>query len=220
MTGPAGRRGRVTVLVSGNGSNLQALIDAVADGTLEVSIVGVISNRPDAFGLTRARDAGLPTLVVEVDGDDRPTYDRRLAQAVARTEPDIVVLAGWMRILTMEFLGRFQVVNLHPAKPGAFPGTHAIERAFAAWSAGEIDESGAMVHWVPDEGVDSGPVIQWTPVPFEPGDTLETFEARMHDAEHGLLVSALGRAFDDGPRGFIDPPTLSSNHLAREIGFP
>ena len=215
MSVPAGRRGRVTVLVSGNGSNLQALIDAATAGTLDVSIVGVVSNRPDAFGLGRAGDAGLPTMVVEANGDDRPTYDRRLAQAVARTEPDIVVLAGWMRILTMEFLGRFQVVNLHPAKPGAFPGTHAIERAYAAWVAGEIDESGAMVHWVPDEGVDSGPVIEWTPVPFEPGDTLETFEARMHAAEHRLLVSAIGRAFDDGPREISDPPTLASTNSPR-----
>lgn len=203
---PAGRR-RVTVLVSGNGSNLQALIDAVAAGTLDASMVGVVSNRPDAFGLIRAREAGIPTSVVSVDGDDRRAYDRRLADVVALTEPDVVVLAGWMRILTMEFLGRFRAVNLHPAKPGAFPGTHAIERAFAAWRAGEIVESGTMVHWVPDEGVDSGPVIESTAVPFEPGDSLETFEARMHRAEHRLVVSAIGRALD----GVIGPSATGPN---------
>lgn len=217
---PAGR-GRVTVLVSGNGSNLQALIDAVAAGTLDASLVSVVSNRPDAFGLVRARESGIPTTVVTVDGDDRRTYDRRLAEVVGLTEPDIVVLAGWMRILTMEFLGRFRVLNLHPAKPGAFSGTHAIERAFAAWMVGEIDESGVMVHWVPDEGVDSGPVIESTAVPFEPGDSLEAFEARMHAAEHRLLVSAIGRALDTvahRPNTLWPntiPPNLSSSISSR-----
>ncbi len=221
MTAPPAGRGRVTVLVSGNGSNLQALIDAVAAGTLDVSLVGVVSNRPDAVGLIRAREAGIPTTVVAANGDDRPTYDRRLAEVVGLTEPDIVVLAGWMRILTMEFLGCFRVVNLHPAKPGAFPGTHAIERAFAAWVAGEIEESGAMVHWVPDEGVDSGPVIESAAVRFEPGDSLETFEARMHHAEHLLLVSAIRRALDavaprpNTPLPNTPPPSLSSSISSR-----
>ncbi|MDA3038864.1 MAG: formyltransferase family protein, partial [Actinomycetota bacterium] len=181
---------------------------------LGASIVGVFSNRADAFGLDRARRAGIPVAVVATEGDDRPTYDRRLADVVAKSDPDLVVLAGWMRILTAEFLGHFRVVNLHPAKPGLFPGTHAIERAFAAWVAGEIDESGAMVHWVPDEGVDSGPVIQWTTVPFEPADTLEAFEARMHAAEYRLLVSAVGSVLDSdpdsGPPGVDDPPSLST----------
>jgi len=102
-----------------------------------------------------------------------------------------VVLAGWMRILTNRVLQRFAVVNIHPALPGQFPGIGAIERSFAAWQAGEITESGAMVHWVPDEGVDNGPVIAERVVPFEPGDTQATFEERLHRVEHTLYVEAI-----------------------------
>ena len=199
MNEPPPRRGRIAVLVSGNGSNLQALIDAVETNALEVEIVVVASNRSDAFGLERARQAQIPTISpttvpLPAEGEERSTYDRRLAEAVAAYAPDVVVLAGWMRILTMEFLGRFPVLNLHPAKPGAFPGIHAIERAFSAWGAGEVDESGVMVHWVPDEGVDSGPVIAWEPVGFEAGDTIESFEARLRETEHRLLVAAVATA--------------------------
>ncbi len=203
------RPSRLAVLVSGNGSNLQALIDAISTRRLKAEIAVVVSNRADAGGLDRARQAGLPALALEVDGDVRSVYDHRLAQAVAGYEPDIVVLAGWMRILTLVFLGRFRVLNLHPAKPGCFPGTHAIERAFEAWRQGEVSESGAMVHWVPDEGVDSGPVIAWSSVPFEAGDTLETFEERMHRTEHRLLVEAIAAV--------IEEPQLS---LTQETSSP
>jgi phosphoribosylglycinamide formyltransferase-1 len=104
-----------------------------------------------------------------------------------------VVLAGWLRILTSAFLDRFagRVLNLHPAQPGQFPGLRAIERAFEAWQAGRIDAGGVMVHLVPDEEVDAGPVVTWRPVPFEAGDTLADFEARVHAVEHELLVDAV-----------------------------
>jgi phosphoribosylglycinamide formyltransferase 1 len=200
---------RLAVLVSGNGSNLQALIDATRTGELKAELVAVVSNRSDAHGLERARREGIPAIVVSPDGSDRAAYDRRLAAEVGRCAPDIVVLAGWMRILTMPFLTSFRVLNLHPAKPGCFPGTHAIERAFDAWREGRIDESGVMVHWVPDEGVDSGPVIDWEAVPFEADDTLETFETRMHRTEHRLLVTAVARAIDaiaaDPPQEAVSP---------------
>jgi folate-dependent phosphoribosylglycinamide formyltransferase PurN len=96
-----------------------------------------------------------------------------------------------MRILTANFLDCFRVLNLHPALPGQFAGTHAIERAFEAWQQGTIASSGVMVHWVPDEGVDVGPVIDTTMVGFEEGDTLATFSERMHEAEHRLLVHSV-----------------------------
>lgn len=197
------------VLVSGNGSNLQALIDAAAGGSIDAEVVGVVSNRASAFGLERAAEANIATAVVSLDGDDRPVYDRRLAQAVDLFEPDLVVLAGFMRILSTEFLDRFRVLNLHPALPGTFPGTHAIERAFAAWESGEIDRSGVMVHWVPDEGVDVGPEILSAEVSFVADDTLERFETRMHEVEHRLLVEAVGLVSRDLSPRMADPATVS-----------
>lgn len=186
------RIARLVVLVSGYGSNLQALIDACEDGRLPARIVAVVSNRADAYGLQRAARHGIPAHVFPHAGP-RAEYDAKLARLVAGFEAGWVVLAGWMRILTMNFLQRFpnQVINLHPALPGQFPGTHAIERAFEAAQRGEIDHTGVMVHLVPDEGVDSGPVLASQTVPILPGDTLSTLEARIHSVEHELLVDTL-----------------------------
>lgn len=185
---------RFVVLISGNGSNLQALLDAAASGALPTHIAAVISNKRDAFGLERARNASIPALVkVKYKDQDRSEYDRELAELVESYSPDFVILAGWMRLLTPAFLDRFsyRVVNLHPALPGAFPGTHAIERAFAAYQKGEITHSGIMVHYVVDAGVDSGPVIAQKIVPLYPQDTLEQFENRVHTCEHQVLVNAV-----------------------------
>ena len=187
---------RLVVLISGTGSTLQALIDAAADGRLPAVIAAVVSNRPDAFGLERARWAGLPALALpKAAALDRRAYDLALSDLVARYEPDWVVLAGWMRLLSSGFLNRFpnRVINLHPALPGQFPGTHAIERAFVAYRAGEVAHTGVMVHLVPDEGVDSGPVLGQELVPIEPEDSLESLEERVHTVEHRLLVSTLAR---------------------------
>jgi formyltetrahydrofolate-dependent phosphoribosylglycinamide formyltransferase len=130
------------------------------------------------------------------DGEPRADYDARLADVVAGFAPDVVVLAGWMRILTNAFLGWFpdRVINLHPARPGELPGTHAIERAWQEALAGERARTGVMVHLVPDEGVDDGPVLAVEDVPILPEDTLETLEARIHAVEHRLLVDTV-RAF-------------------------
>ena len=121
-----------------------------------------MSDRPTRYALDRATAAGVPAVRVPPDaGEARADYDTRLADVVAARDPDFVVLAGWMRILTMSFLGRFpdRVVNLHPALPGELPGTHAIERAWHEALAGERTRTGVMVHLVPDEGVDDGPVL-------------------------------------------------------------
>ncbi len=187
---------RLVVLISGNGTNLQAILDACAEGMLPAQVVAVYSNKADAYGLVRAGRAGVPALFFPKRADEsRRDYDRRLAESVATWQPDYIILAGWMRLLTMEFLGRFpnRVINLHPALPGAFPGTHAIERAYQAWQRGEIDRSGVMVHLVPDEGVDSGPVLGVEEIFFQPGESLEAFEARVHAVEHRLLVETLRR---------------------------
>jgi formyltetrahydrofolate-dependent phosphoribosylglycinamide formyltransferase len=185
---------RLAVLASGSGSNLQALIDAAAGGRLDAAVVHVVSDRADAGALQRAAAAGIPGVCVPRHvGEPRPEYDARLAAVVAGCTPDVVVLAGWMRLLTMAFLGRFpgRVVNLHPALPGELPGTDAVARAYEQACRGERNATGVMVHLVPDEGVDDGPVLATTTVPIHPGDTLETLTARVHEAEHALLVSAL-----------------------------
>jgi formyltetrahydrofolate-dependent phosphoribosylglycinamide formyltransferase len=184
----------IVVLISGNGSNLQAILDASASGELTARVVAVISNKRDAFGLERARRANVPAIVKPKPKEqDRRVYDAELAELVASHQPDWVVLAGWMRVLSSAFLDRFprHVVNLHPALPGTFPGTHAIDRAYAAYRAGEITQTGVMVHLVPDESVDDGPVLAQEIVPIDPDDTLESLEARLHAVEHRLLVDTL-----------------------------
>jgi formyltetrahydrofolate-dependent phosphoribosylglycinamide formyltransferase len=188
---------RLVVLISGNGSNLQAIIDAVAQGTLAAQVVGVVSNRRAAFGLVRAQRAGIPTRYFPLKpyldaGRPRTAYDADLADVVMGFAPDLVVLAGWMHVLSPAFLDRFpgRVLNLHPALPGQFPGTHAIQRAYEAFRRGEITHTGVMVHWVVPE-VDAGPVIASATVPIHAGDTLEDLEARVHATEHRLLVAAI-----------------------------
>jgi phosphoribosylglycinamide formyltransferase 1 len=188
------RPAALVVLISGNGSNLQAILDACATGELAAQVVAVISNKEGAFGLERARRANIPAIVKpKFKEQDRRVYDAELAELVAAYQPDWIVLAGWMRVLSSAFLDRFpqRVMNLHPALPGTFPGTHAIERAYEAYRAGEITQTGVMVHLVPDEGVDDGPVLAQELVPIETDDTLEALEARVHAVEHRLLVTTL-----------------------------
>ena len=185
---------RLVVLISGNGSNLQAILDACARNELPAAVVAVISNKSDAYGLTRALTVGVPAIAFpKADGEPRRDYDSRLAALVATYEPDYIVLAGWMRILSSNFLTLFQnrVINLHPALPGTFPGTHAIQRAYEAWQRGEIDRTGVMIHLVPDEGVDNGPTLATREIFFQQGESLEQFEARVHETEHQLLVETL-----------------------------
>ncbi|MCB9100440.1 MAG: phosphoribosylglycinamide formyltransferase [Anaerolineales bacterium] len=191
---------RLVVLISGSGTNLQAILDSVAQKTLAAEVVAVVSNRQQAYGLTRAEQAGVPTVYfplkpyLEADRDRR-AYDADLAERVEVFEPDLIVLAGWMLVLSPAFLDRFpnRVINLHPALPDTFPGTEAIGRAFEAYQQGEITHSGCMVHYAVPE-VDAGPVIAQEVVPIDPDDTLDTFEARMHAAEHRIIVEAVRRA--------------------------
>jgi phosphoribosylglycinamide formyltransferase-1 len=186
---------RLVVLASGNGSNLQAVIDAAsAPGNLPGTVVAVFSDKPEAFALERARKAGIPAIAVPcAKGKPRQAYDATLAHAVAEYQPDFVLLLGWMRILSDAFLSRFAgaVVNLHPALPGSFPGTRSIERALDAYREGAVAATGAMTHFVPDEGVDSGPVIAVSKVAIHPDDTLASLEIRVHEAEHALVVETL-----------------------------
>ena len=147
--------------------------------------------------------AGIPTEYFPLqpyldDGRGRRVYDADLAELVLDYDPDWVVLAGWMHILSTEFLDEFsyRVLNLHPALPGKFPGAHAIDDAFAAFQRGEVKETGVMVHLVPDEQVDAGPVIASRSVPIYKQDTLDTLTNRIHGVEHQLLVFAIQRLIE------------------------
>lgn len=185
---------RIVVLASGNGSNLQAILDASRDRTLDARVVALMSNNADAYAHTRAAAADVPSITIaRIANETREQYDTRLADCVAEFAPDFIVLAGWMRLLSMAFLARYphQVINLHPALPGEFPGTHAIEHALEAHQRLGLERTGVMVHFVPDEGVDDGPVIATIEVPIELNESLASLEARVHAAEHALLVDAL-----------------------------
>lgn len=183
------------------------MLAACADGRLDAEVGVVVANRREAYGLVRAEQAGIATVCLERrPGEPRSDYDVRLAAVVSEHRPDLVVLAGWMRILTTTFVESFPVINLHPALPGTFPGANAIEEAFAAFAAGSIDRSGVMIHWVPDAGVDSGPVIVSAEVPFEPDDTLDSFAARVHSTEHRAIVDGIARALRDLDHRKLESP--------------
>lgn len=188
---------RLVVMVSGNGSNLQAMIDAIESGSLRAAIVLVVSSDPEAFALRRAIDAGIPAVALPCKREPGPdriasrkAYDRVLAETVAPYAPDYIFLLGWMRILGDDFISRFpgKIVNLHPALPSTFPGTHAIERAWQAFGRGDIGGTGVMTHFVPDGRVDVGPVIAFELVKIGESETFEDFERRMHEVEHRLVV--------------------------------
>lgn len=179
---------RVVVLVSGSGTNLQSLIDGVHVAGGPIEIVLVVSSSEGAFGLERARTAGIPTRVVGLEGGDREARDRRLADVVDGAAPDLVVLAGWMSILTAGFLDRFpdRVINLHPSLLPSFPGLHAIEQALE-WG---VRVTGVTVHYA-EEVVDGGPPILQEPVPVIYGDTPESLRERIREAEHRLVPEAV-----------------------------
>ncbi|MCA9955755.1 MAG: phosphoribosylglycinamide formyltransferase [Ardenticatenaceae bacterium] len=188
---------RLVILISGSGSNLQAILDAVADGRITAVPALVVSNRKEAYGLVRAEEAGVPTAYFPFKpyreaGQSREAYDADLAELIRPYCPGLIILAGWMHILSAAFLSQFpsQVINLHPALPGQFAGTHAIQRAYEAYQRGEIQHTGCMVHLTIPE-VDAGPVIAQAEVPILPSDSVADLEERMHQAEHELLVTAV-----------------------------
>jgi phosphoribosylglycinamide formyltransferase 1 len=169
----------IGVLVSGNGTNLQALLDA------GLPVCAVAANRKDAYALVRAREAGVPTATFSLDCHaDRTERDLVMATWLEEHGVELVVLAGYMHLLTEPFLRRFpeRIVNVHPSLLPAFPGAHAVEEQLAAGVA----ESGATVHLV-DEGVDSGPVLAQERVPVLAEDTTETLHERIKSVEHRLL---------------------------------
>lgn len=179
---------RAVVLVSGSGTLLQALLDA-AESDYPADIVAVGSDRPDAGGLDRAERAGVPTFVVCVgDCPDRAAWDVALTKMVGEYEPDLVVLAGFMKLVGPTFLARFggRVINSHPALLPAFPGAHAVRDALAYG----VKVTGCSIMLV-DDGVDSGPVVAQQPVWVEQADTEETLHERIKVVERSLLVDVV-----------------------------
>jgi phosphoribosylglycinamide formyltransferase 1 len=197
---------RVVVLVSGNGSNLQALLDAAAAPGAGLAVVLVVSDRPGAYALERARRAGVDAAVVRpADHQDRPAFDRALRDLVAAARPDVVCLAGFMRVLGPEFVRAFpdRIVNTHPSLLPAFRGAHAVRDALAYG----VRVSGCTVHLVDDE-VDHGPVLFQAAVAVEDGDDEASLHERIKREEHRLLPAAVrlvadGRVRTDGRRAWL-----------------
>jgi phosphoribosylglycinamide formyltransferase-1 len=179
---------RVGVLISGRGSNLQALIDAAREGELGGEIAVVISNVESAPGLDRARRAGIPALFRDHRGRRREDYDREIAEILKDHGVDLVCLAGYMRLLSLDFVRAFpgRIANVHPSLLPAFPGLEAQSQALAHG----VKVSGATVHLV-DEGLDSGPIVAQEAVPVEERDTSETLAARILEAEHRIYPRAV-----------------------------
>lgn len=186
---------RLVVLISGRGSNLQAILDQAASGELPVEIAAVISNRPGVHGLERARQAGVPALELDHKNfADRPAFEAALSERIDRHQPDLVILAGFMRVLTANFTAHYRgrLLNIHPSLLPKFRGLHTHERAIAA---GET-EHGASIHFVTAE-LDGGPVIVRARVPVLPDDDPDTLAARVLEQEHRLYPLAI-RWFAEG----------------------
>lgn len=180
---------RFGVLISGNGSNLQAILDACAAGTLDAEVAVVISNKLEAYGLERARKSGVRAAGLSpAHYEDAAAFDRAVLGELLRHKVDWVVMAGYMRLLGSHVLDAFpqRVLNLHPALLPAFPGAHAIEEAFSAG----VKETGVTVH-IANEEFDQGPIIAQEAVPVLPDDSLESLEERIHAVEHRLYPEVL-----------------------------
>ncbi len=204
----------VVVLISGSGSNLQALIDGQLRGDLPIAIRAVISNRADAYGLQRAARAGLETRVLSHRAfPSRETYDTALAELIDGFEPGLVVLAGFMRILTPAFVGRYRgrMFNIHPSLLPKFRGLHTHQRAI---DAGER-EHGATVHFVTEE-LDGGPAVLQAPVPVHADDDAERLAARVLEQEHRIFPQTV-RWFAEGRLRLGDDgrPLFDGEVLAR-----
>jgi phosphoribosylglycinamide formyltransferase 1 len=188
---------RLVVLVSGSGTLLQSLIDASLTGELDASVVAVGADRADAYGLVRAGQAGIPTFVVPFEkGGDRAAWDASLTERVAAHEPDLVVSAGFMKLVGPAFLARFggRTINSHPALLPSFPGTHGPRDALAHG----VKVTGATLFMV-DEGVDTGRILAQEPVRVLPDDTVESLHERIKIVERQLLVDAVNE-FSRGNR--------------------
>ena len=187
---------RIVVLVSGTGSNLQAVIDAVTEGRLDVEIAAVGADRPGTYGVERSAAAGIPTFVVELsDFESRADWDVALTEHAAKFDPDLVVLAGFMKLVGPAFLERFggRTVNTHPSLLPSFPGAHGPRDALAHG----VKLTGATL-FIVDDGLDEGPIVAQVAVPVEPGDDVESLHERIKVAERDMLTDWVSRLAREG----------------------
>ena len=179
---------RLGILISGRGSNFEAIANNIEAGKLDASIAVVISNRPEAPGLEIARQKGLNAVVIPSKGLDREVYDRMVVAELRKNSVDLVILAGFMRLLSAYFIREFplRILNIHPALLPAFPGLDVQHQALEHG----VKFSGCTVHFV-DEGLDSGPIIAQAVVPVLDSDTVETLSARILEQEHRVYTEAI-----------------------------
>ena len=190
---------RIVVLVSGTGSNLQAVLDAVASGVLDVEIAAVGADRPGTYGVQRAAEAGYETFVVNFrDYGKRSDWNRALTEKVASYEPELVLSSGFMRIVDEHFINTFEgrYLNTHPALLPSFPGAHGVRDALAYG----VKVTGCTVH-IADAGVDTGPILAQAAVDVLETDTEETLHERIKVQERRLLLETLGRISAEGLPG-------------------
>jgi phosphoribosylglycinamide formyltransferase-1 len=181
---------RLVILISGRGSNMTAILDAVGDGKIAGEVMAVISNRPDAAGLAIAADRAIATVSIDHRGyPDRDAFENALAAAIDAHAPDLIILAGFMRILSEAFVDRYagRMINIHPSLLPTYPGLDTHTRALADG----VRIHGCTVHFVPDD-VDPRPLIAQAAVPLRNDDDAKTLAARVLDAEHRTLVAAVG----------------------------
>jgi phosphoribosylglycinamide formyltransferase-1 len=213
------KRSKIVVLISGSGTNLQAIIDACAQIDFPGEVVGVISNKADAYGLVRAQDAQIDAVSLShKDFDSRESYDQALIEKIALFQPDLIVLAGFMRILTAEFVQHFQgrLINIHPSLLPKYQGLNTHQRAIDAGDK----EHGVSVHFVTEE-LDGGPVILQAKVPVFPEDNADDLAKRVHEQEHRiypLVVKwfSLGRLAMNNEQALLDNQALSPSGYASE----
>lgn len=182
---------RIVIMASGSGSIAQAIIDAVGSQELKAEIVGVISDQPEAKVLERATNAGINTLVIPIS-TNRSDWDKEIISGLDNLRPDLVVSAGFMRILSAECVSKFKIVNSHPALLPLFPGAHAVRDALAAGAT----KTGATIHWV-DSGVDTGQIIAQEEVEITAGDTEESLHERIKIVERRLYVATLQQLLNE-----------------------
>lgn len=206
----------IVVLISGSGSNLQAIIDACLSGEISGTIRAVFSNVPDAYGLTRARQAGIATEVLEPKAfADRAAYDMALADIIDNYQPDLIVLAGYMRILSPAFVNRYtgMLLNIHPSLLPKYPGLHTHSQALANGDA----EHGTTVHFVTEE-LDGGPIILQAKIPLTSGDTETDVIKRVQVQEHRIYPLVVGW-FVDGRLAMRDGKAWMDGEILPAQGY-
>ncbi len=185
------RESKIVVLASGNGSNFEAIVKHIKERKLPIKVMALVTDNPDAYAIRRARKLGIPVKILPFKSfKNRDEFNRRLLDTLRSLNPDLIVLAGFMKILPPQIVRTFfkKIVNIHPSLLPAFPGLHAIQKAYEYG----VKVTGVTVHFV-DEGVDTGPIIMQECVKIDENDTVESLEEKIHRVEHRIYIEAIKR---------------------------